>query len=204
MLSSVHNFSADADRVYLSSARRLHSSGVSTDMGTTCCRSAGTADDVLCVQGEVVQLGRTLGFTRIEMRDAQGRLVAFGRESHPPCRRPVCRPLPHQARFAFSDAGMALFLDRPYEVCREESERGGESSFVVFLVLELWVNSPGRRRGPSRIGFLGTADRRESDDLTRCPSFDSHPDRSSAPRPGPGSSLSRCLPSPPLPAGRQV
>ncbi|KAL7414865.1 Thioesterase/thiol ester dehydrase-isomerase [Mrakia frigida] len=60
------------------SSHGLHYSGVSTDMGTTCVRTAGTTGDVLSIQSEVVSLGRTLGFTRIEMRDSKDRLVAFG------------------------------------------------------------------------------------------------------------------------------
>ncbi|KAF8513782.1 thioesterase thiol ester dehydrase-isomerase [Gautieria morchelliformis] len=52
--------------------------GVSTDIGTSFVRSAGTTGDVLNAKAVVVGLGRSLAYTRVEFMDKTGQLVAFG------------------------------------------------------------------------------------------------------------------------------
>jgi len=86
-------------------------------MGTTCVRTAGTTGDTLSIQSEVVSLGRTLGFTRIEMRDSKERLVAFGRAS---CRLSSLS-LPDKPRLT-----SVLHLYRSYQVRGQEWESRGE------------------------------------------------------------------------------
>ncbi|KAF8583329.1 thioesterase thiol ester dehydrase-isomerase [Ramaria rubella] len=52
--------------------------GVSTDIGTSFVRGAGTTGDILNVKAVVVGLGRSLAYTRVEFTDRKGQLVAFG------------------------------------------------------------------------------------------------------------------------------
>jgi acyl-coenzyme A thioesterase PaaI-like protein len=59
----------------------MHFSGVSTDIGSTFVRAAGKEGDEIRVRGEVLSVGKTLGFTRVELTDSRDRVVAFGRAS---------------------------------------------------------------------------------------------------------------------------
>lgn len=47
--------------------------------GSTFVRAAGKEGDTIKLRGEVLSVGKTLGFTRVELKDSQDRVVAFGR-----------------------------------------------------------------------------------------------------------------------------
>ncbi|GAA5919374.1 hypothetical protein JCM1841_005976 [Sporobolomyces salmonicolor] len=59
-------------------SRGMYMTGVSTDINATYVRGAALGE-VIRVRGEVVNMGRTLAFTRIELESAKtGKLLAFG------------------------------------------------------------------------------------------------------------------------------
>ncbi|CED82981.1 HGG motif-containing thioesterase [Phaffia rhodozyma] len=60
------------------SSTGLHSSGVSTDIGATFVRAAGKEGDTIKILSTVLSKGRSLGFTKVELRDSSNRVVAFG------------------------------------------------------------------------------------------------------------------------------
>jgi acyl-coenzyme A thioesterase 13 len=55
--------------------------GVSTDIGTSFLKPGGRAGDIIHVRGTVVNMGKTLAYTRVDFRNAAGDLFAFGRMS---------------------------------------------------------------------------------------------------------------------------
>ncbi|GAA6062671.1 hypothetical protein JCM10212_000571 [Sporobolomyces blumeae] len=60
------------------SSKGLFMTGVSTDINVTYVRGAKLGE-TLNVKGEVVNMGRTLAFTRVELKSAQtGKLLAYG------------------------------------------------------------------------------------------------------------------------------
>ncbi|KAF8333552.1 Thioesterase/thiol ester dehydrase-isomerase [Cantharellus anzutake] len=52
--------------------------GVSVDINGSFLRPAGIAGDTLHVRGRVVGFGKTLAYTRIDVEDSAGKLVAYG------------------------------------------------------------------------------------------------------------------------------
>ncbi|KIJ54799.1 hypothetical protein M422DRAFT_200715 [Sphaerobolus stellatus SS14] len=52
--------------------------GVSTDIGTSFVKGAGTTGDTLTAKAKVVGLGKSLAYTRVEFTNSKGQLVAFG------------------------------------------------------------------------------------------------------------------------------
>lgn len=52
--------------------------GVSTEIGTSFVKAAGTTGDTLYAKAAVVGLGRSLAYTRIEFTNPSGQLIAFG------------------------------------------------------------------------------------------------------------------------------
>ncbi|KAN0064350.1 hypothetical protein ACQY0O_002545 [Thecaphora frezii] len=57
----------------------FYSTGVSTDLHTTYVKSAGSEGDEIKVSGQVVGIGKTLAFTRVEMRHPiTDALLAYG------------------------------------------------------------------------------------------------------------------------------
>ncbi|EPQ27851.1 uncharacterized protein PFL1_04595 [Pseudozyma flocculosa PF-1] len=60
-------------------SKGLYSTGVSTDINTTYVKSAGGKGDEVKVSGEVISMGRTLAFTRMEIRHpVTEALLAYG------------------------------------------------------------------------------------------------------------------------------
>lgn len=60
-------------------SRGLFRTGVSTDINATFVRSGGSAGDSIRVIGEVVNMGRSLAFTRVELRHpVSDAIVAYG------------------------------------------------------------------------------------------------------------------------------
>jgi len=63
----------------LAIASRGHQmTGVSVDISTSFVRPAGTSGSRMTVHGTVVGFGKTLAFTRVDIKDESGKLVAFG------------------------------------------------------------------------------------------------------------------------------
>ncbi|KZV80776.1 Thioesterase/thiol ester dehydrase-isomerase [Exidia glandulosa HHB12029] len=60
------------------STRGNFMTGVSADIGTSFVRPAGLEGDELRASATLVQMGRTLAFTRVEFMNAKGELVAYG------------------------------------------------------------------------------------------------------------------------------
>lgn len=56
--------------------------GVSTDLGASFVRPAGTTGDVLTATAVVTAMGKSLAYTRVDFTNAAGVLVAFGRKLH--------------------------------------------------------------------------------------------------------------------------
>lgn len=57
----------------------LHRTGVSTDINATFAKAGGTAGESVRVVGEVASIGKTLAFTRVELRhSATNAVLAYG------------------------------------------------------------------------------------------------------------------------------
>ncbi|KAJ7175875.1 thioesterase thiol ester dehydrase-isomerase [Mycena filopes] len=53
--------------------------GVSTDIATSFCRPAGRTGDTLHIKAELISIGKSLAYTRVEFRaNPDGPLVAYG------------------------------------------------------------------------------------------------------------------------------
>ncbi|KAJ7675806.1 HotDog domain-containing protein [Mycena polygramma] len=52
--------------------------GVSTDIGTSFCRPAGRTGDVMHIKAELIGMGKSLAFTRVEFTNPDGLLLAYG------------------------------------------------------------------------------------------------------------------------------
>ncbi|KAJ7366888.1 HotDog domain-containing protein [Mycena albidolilacea] len=52
--------------------------GVSTDIGTSFVRPAGRAGDTLHVKAELIGMGKSLAYTRVEFTNPDGVLLAYG------------------------------------------------------------------------------------------------------------------------------
>ncbi|WFD34102.1 hypothetical protein MCUN1_000934 [Malassezia cuniculi] len=60
-------------------SRGLFRTGVSTDLSSTFVRAGGTAGETINVIGEVINMGRTLAYTRVELRHSvTGDILAYG------------------------------------------------------------------------------------------------------------------------------
>ena len=60
-------------------SKGLYSTGVSTDINTTYVKSAGGQGDTVKLHGEVISMGKTLAFTRMELRHpVTHALLAYG------------------------------------------------------------------------------------------------------------------------------
>jgi acyl-coenzyme A thioesterase PaaI-like protein len=56
----------------------MHFSGVSTDIGTTFVRAAKDGETI-SISAQVQSMGKTLGFTKMDMTSEDGKVIAFGR-----------------------------------------------------------------------------------------------------------------------------
>ncbi|KAJ7044141.1 HotDog domain-containing protein [Mycena alexandri] len=52
--------------------------GVSTDIGTSFCRPAGRTGDTLHIKAELINMGKSLAYTRVEFTNPDGLLLAYG------------------------------------------------------------------------------------------------------------------------------
>ncbi|KAF8607039.1 Thioesterase/thiol ester dehydrase-isomerase [Ceratobasidium sp. AG-I] len=74
--------------------------GVSTDISTSFVKSAGGEGDTLFCTGTVVGMGRTLAYTKIDFKNAQGQLVAFGHHT-----KFIGKTVDHPSNVKFSPDG---------------------------------------------------------------------------------------------------
>lgn len=60
-------------------SKGLYSTGVSTDINTTYVKSGGGQGETVNISGEVISMGKTLAFTRMEIRHpVSDALLAYG------------------------------------------------------------------------------------------------------------------------------
>lgn len=79
----------------------LYSTGVSTDIHTTYVQSAGRNGDIIKVSAQVINMGKTLAFTRMEIRHpVTNALLAYG--SHT---KFIGKALHHPENVAFDHSG---------------------------------------------------------------------------------------------------
>ncbi|KAF8318957.1 hypothetical protein DL93DRAFT_2075194, partial [Clavulina sp. PMI_390] len=52
--------------------------GVSTDISTSFVRNVGSTGNTIHMTGTVTALGRTLAYTRVDIKDENGKVLAFG------------------------------------------------------------------------------------------------------------------------------
>lgn len=96
----------------------LYSTGVSTDLNTTYVKSAGGAGDHVTVKGEVISMGKTLAFTRMELRHpVTDALLAYG--SHT---KFIGRALTHAENVRFDGQGEKVIKGKQPEDWSEESK----------------------------------------------------------------------------------
>ncbi|KZT34456.1 hypothetical protein SISSUDRAFT_275373 [Sistotremastrum suecicum HHB10207 ss-3] len=81
------------------STRGHFMTGVSTDIGTSFVKPAGTVGDTLSAKAVVVAMGRTLAYTRVEFSNAKGDLVAYDHTKF------VGKALEHENNVKFSSDG---------------------------------------------------------------------------------------------------
>lgn len=96
----------------------LYSTGVSTDINTTYVKTAGREGDTVNVEGRVISMGKTLAFTRMEVRsEKEGVLLAYG--SHT---KFVGRALGHADNVRFSEGGERVVEGKQPEESSEEDK----------------------------------------------------------------------------------
>lgn len=81
--------------------------GVSTDISGSFLKPGGTVGETLCIKGKVVGFGRTLAYTRIEVENSNGKLVAYG--SHT---KYIANVMGDAANVKFSDDGEEMIEGR--------------------------------------------------------------------------------------------
>lgn len=96
----------------------LYSTGVSTDINTTYVKSAGGTGDTVNINGEVISMGKTLAFTRMEVRHpVTDALLAYG--SHT---KFIGRALKHAENVKFDSKGLQVLEGKQPEDWSEESK----------------------------------------------------------------------------------
>jgi len=74
--------------------------GVSTDIGTSFVKPGGRVGDTLFAKANLISMGRTLAYTRIEFLNAKGDLVAYGHHT-----KFVGKALQHEKNVKLSEDG---------------------------------------------------------------------------------------------------
>ncbi|SJX64736.1 uncharacterized protein SRS1_15553 [Sporisorium reilianum f. sp. reilianum] len=96
----------------------LYSTGVSTDINTTYVKASGTGGDEVAVEGCVVSMGKTLAFTRMELRHpVTGALLAYG--SHT---KFIGRAMGHPENVRFDEDGVSVVQGKQPEEWSDESK----------------------------------------------------------------------------------
>ncbi|SPO30584.1 related to Putative esterase C31F10.02 [Ustilago trichophora] len=98
-------------------SKGLYSTGVSTDINTTYVKSAGTKGDTVNVMGQVISMGKTLAFTRMELRHPlTDALLAYG--SHT---KFIGKAMAHEENVKFDEEGLQVIQGKQPEEWVEES-----------------------------------------------------------------------------------
>ncbi|SPO31152.1 related to Putative esterase C31F10.02 [Ustilago trichophora] len=98
-------------------SKGLYSTGVSTDINTTYVKSAGGKGDTVNVMGEVISMGKTLAFTRMEVRHpVTDALLAYG--SHT---KFIGKAMGHEENVKFDEEGLEVIQGKQPEEWVEES-----------------------------------------------------------------------------------
>jgi len=74
--------------------------GVSTDLGASFIKPAGKAGDILTATAVVTAMGKSLAYTRVDFRNAEGVLVAYGHHN-----KYVGKSWNHETNVKFSEDG---------------------------------------------------------------------------------------------------
>ncbi|KAJ7288327.1 HotDog domain-containing protein [Mycena rebaudengoi] len=85
--------------------------GVSTDIGTSFCRPCGRAGDLLHVKAELIGMGKSLAFTRVEFTDPAGVLLAYGHHT-----KYVGKSSSHPKNVKFSEDGEGVIEGEDLDV----------------------------------------------------------------------------------------
>ncbi|EIN12747.1 Thioesterase/thiol ester dehydrase-isomerase [Punctularia strigosozonata HHB-11173 SS5] len=84
--------------------------GVSVDIGTSFVKPAGRVGDTFHVKGQVIGLGKSLAYTRVDFYDAKGQLVAYGHHT-----KYVGKSAGHEHDVKFSADGETIVEGRDVE-----------------------------------------------------------------------------------------
>ncbi|KAJ6585004.1 HotDog domain-containing protein [Mycena capillaripes] len=85
--------------------------GVSTDIGTSFCRPAGRTGDVLHVKAELIGMGKSLAYTRVEFTNPDGLLLAYGHHT-----KYVGKSSEHPKNVKFSEDGEVVIEGEDIDV----------------------------------------------------------------------------------------
>ncbi|KAJ1039923.1 hypothetical protein NDA14_005572 [Ustilago hordei] len=97
-------------------SKGLYSTGVSTDINTTYVKSGGGKGETVNVNGQVVSMGKTLAFTRMEIRHPlTDALLAYG--SHT---KFIGRAMGHPENVEFDQEGLQVVQGKQPEEWGEE------------------------------------------------------------------------------------
>lgn len=96
----------------------LYSTGVSTDINTTYVKSGGGKGETVNIHGEVISMGKTLAFTRMEIRHpVTDALLAYG--SHT---KFIGKAIAHAENVRFDQLGETVTHGKQPEEWAEESK----------------------------------------------------------------------------------
>ncbi|KAJ7761487.1 HotDog domain-containing protein [Mycena maculata] len=85
--------------------------GVSTDIGTSFCRPSGRTGDVLHVKAELIGMGKSLAYTRVEFTNPDGLLLAYGHHT-----KYVGKSSEHPKNVKFSEDGEVVIEGEDLDV----------------------------------------------------------------------------------------
>ncbi|KAJ7784546.1 HotDog domain-containing protein [Mycena metata] len=85
--------------------------GVSTDIGTSFCRPAGRTGDTLHIKAEVINMGKSLAYTRVQFTNPDGLLLAYGYHT-----KYVGKSSEHPKNVKFSEDGEVVIEGEDLEV----------------------------------------------------------------------------------------
>lgn len=99
-------------------SKGLYSTGVSTDINTTYVKSAGTNGDTVNIHGHLISMGKTLAFTRMEIRHpVTDALLAYG--SHT---KFIGKAIAHPENVQFDNQGLEVIQGKQPEEWSEETK----------------------------------------------------------------------------------
>ncbi|KAF7346343.1 Thioesterase thiol ester dehydrase-isomerase [Mycena sanguinolenta] len=85
--------------------------GVSTDIGTSFVRPAGRTGDTFHIKAEVIGMGKSLAYTRVEFTNPEGLLLAYGHHT-----KYVGKSSTHPQNVKFSDDGETVIEGEDLDV----------------------------------------------------------------------------------------